>query len=108
VSTHIVVLSTVGNAEDADRIARALVERRLAACVNVVPGLVSIYRWKGAVERDEERLLVIKTRRERLDALRAAIVSLHPYEVPEILALPVEAGSPAYLAWLDESVAEPA
>lgn len=107
-STHIVVLSTVGNAEDADRIARALVERRLAACVNVVPGLVSIYRWKGAVERDEERLLVIKTRRERLDALRAAIVSLHPYEVPEILALPVEAGSPAYLAWLDESVAEPA
>jgi periplasmic divalent cation tolerance protein len=108
VSAHIVVLSSVGSAEDAERIARALVERRLAACVNVVPGLVSVYRWKGAVERDEERLLVIKTRRDRFDALREAIASLHPYEVPELVALPVEAGNPAYLAWLDAAVAEPA
>ncbi len=102
------VLSTVGSAEDAERIARALVERRLAACVNVVPGLVSIYRWKGGVERDDERLLVIKTRRDRFEALKEAIASLHPYEVPEVLALPVEAGSAAYLAWLDDAVAEPA
>jgi periplasmic divalent cation tolerance protein len=107
-SDHMVVLSTVGTAEDAERIARALVEQRLAACVNVVPGLVSIYRWKGKVERDDERLLVIKTRRERFAALREALAALHPYEVPEILALAVEEGSSAYLGWLDESVAEPA
>jgi periplasmic divalent cation tolerance protein len=104
VSDRVVALSTVGTAEDAERIARALVERRLAACVNVVPGVVSVYRWKGAVERDEERLLVIKTRAERLEALRQALVELHPYEVPELVALPVEAGHAPYLAWLDESV----
>ncbi len=103
-SGRVVALSTVGTAEDAERIARALVERRLAACVNVVPGVVSVYRWKGAVERDEERLLVIKTRAERLEELRRALVELHPYEVPELLALPVEAGHGPYLAWLDESV----
>jgi periplasmic divalent cation tolerance protein len=68
VSERVVALSTVGSAEDAERIARALVERRLAACVNVVPGMVSVYRWKGGVERDEERLLVIKTRADRLVA----------------------------------------
>jgi periplasmic divalent cation tolerance protein len=104
VSDRVVALSTVGTAEDAERIARALVERRLAACVNVVPGVVSVYRWRGAVCRDEERLLVIKTRAERLEALREALVELHPYEVPELVALPVEAGHAPYLAWLDESV----
>ena len=103
-SGRVVALSTVGTAEDAERIARALVERRLAACVNVVPGVVSVYRWKGAVERDEERLLVIKTRAERLEALRQALVEIHPYEVPELVALPIEAGHAPYLAWLDESV----
>jgi periplasmic divalent cation tolerance protein len=104
-SERLVVLSTVGSAEDAERLARELVERRLAACVNVVPGLVSIYRWQGRVERDEERLLVIKTRGERFEALREALVALHPYEVPEILALPVAAGSQPYLDWLDDSLA---
>jgi periplasmic divalent cation tolerance protein len=104
-SERLVVLSTVARAEDAERIARALVERRLAACVNVLPGLVSFYRWKGAIERDAEQLLVIKTRRDRFEALREAIVALHPYEVPEIVALPVEAGHAPYLAWLDEAVA---
>jgi periplasmic divalent cation tolerance protein len=101
---HLVVLCTVGKAEQAEAIARALVEERLAACVNVVPTVVSIYRWKGAVERDEERLLVIKTRAERFEALRQAIVARHPYEVPEIVALPLVAGHAPYLAWLDESV----
>jgi periplasmic divalent cation tolerance protein len=105
VSERLLVLSSVGGAEDAERIAHALVERRLAACVNVVPGVVSVYRWKGAIERDEERLLLIKTRADRFAALRDAILELHPYEVPEIVALPVGEGSPAYLAWLDESVA---
>jgi periplasmic divalent cation tolerance protein len=102
----VVAFSTVGNAEDAERIARALVERRVAACVNVVPGLVSLYRWKGKVERDDERLLVIKTRVERIDALREALLELHPYELPEFLVLNVAAGHAAYLAWIDESVRE--
>jgi periplasmic divalent cation tolerance protein len=101
VSDRVVVLSTVARAEDGERIGRALVERGLAACVNVVPGLVSIYRWKGGVEREEERLLLIKTRRETFPALRDALVSLHPYEVPEVLALPIEDGHAPYLEWLD-------
>ena len=103
-SGRVVALSTVATAEDAERIARSLVERRVAACVNVVPGVVSVYRWKGEVCRDEERLLVVKTRAEKLDALREALLSLHPYELPELVALPVVAGHEPYLAWLDESV----
>jgi periplasmic divalent cation tolerance protein len=106
VTGRLVVLSTVGKAEDAERIGRALVERGLAACVNVLPAVTSIYRWKGKVEKDEERLLVIKTRAERFEALRQALVSLHPYEVPEVLALPIAAGHQPYLDWLDESVKE--
>jgi periplasmic divalent cation tolerance protein len=102
VSERLVVLSTVERAEDAERIARALVERGLAACVNVVPGLVSIYRWKGAVERADERLLLIKTRADRFGALREALVALHPYELPEVLALPIADGHAPYLAWLDQ------
>jgi periplasmic divalent cation tolerance protein len=105
-SGHVVALSTVGGAEDAERVARALVERRLAACVNVVPGLVSVYRWQGRVEREEERLLVIKTSAERVDALRAALVELHPYELPELVVLGVVSGHAPYLAWIDESVRE--
>jgi len=104
VSAHVVVLSTVGRPEDAERIARALVEQRAAACVSLVPGLVSHYRWKGALEREPETLLVIKTRRDRLEDLRQALLALHPYEVPELLALPVEAGHAPYLAWVDENV----
>src|SRR6266508_1313089 len=89
-SERIVALSTVATSEDAERIATALVERGLAACVNVVPGVVSVYRWKGAVQREEERLLVIKTRTDRFEALREALVSLHPYEVPDLVALALE------------------
>lgn len=96
-------LSTAPSAEVAEGLARALVERGLAACVNVVPGVTSFYRWRGQLQRDAECLLVIKTRAERLDELRAALTQLHPYETPELLALPIEAGLPAYLAWLDES-----
>lgn len=103
----VVAFSTVASPEDAERIARALVEERLAACVNVVPGLVSFYRWKGKVERDDELLLVIKTMAGRLDELRGRLVELHPYEVPELVALPVEGGHPPYLAWLAESVESP-
>jgi periplasmic divalent cation tolerance protein len=106
VSARLVALSTVATALDAERIATVLVERGLAACVNVVPGVTSIYRWKGALQRDLELLLVIKTRADRFEALREALVSLHPYEVPELIALPVEAGHPPYLAWLDEATRE--
>jgi periplasmic divalent cation tolerance protein len=106
VSERLLVLTTVARAEDAERIAEALVEERLAACVNVLPGVRSIYRWKGAVEREEERLLVVKTRADRFAALRDRVLALHPYEVPEVVAVAIEAGSPAYLRWLDESVGE--
>lgn len=103
-SERLVVLSSVGSAEDAERIARALVEGGLAACVNIVPGVTSVFRWKGKVEAAAERLLVIKTRAQRFDALRQALVALHPYELPEVVAVPLEGGHAPYLAWLDESV----
>ncbi len=103
-SGHLVALTTVGTAEDAERIARALVEQRLAACVNVVPGVVSVYRWKGAVERDDEWLLVMKTSSQRLEQLREALLALHPYELPELVVLPIVGGHAPYLAWLDDSV----
>jgi periplasmic divalent cation tolerance protein len=96
----IVVLVTAPSAEKAAEIARAVVEERLAACGNVVPQLRSIYRWEGKVQDDAEALLVLKTTRARFDALRDRVVALHPYEVPEVIALPVEAGSAPYLAWI--------
>ena len=88
--------------KDAERIATALVEKRLAACVNVIPAVLSIYRWKGAIEREFESTLLIKTRAEHVTALMSAIAELHPYDVPEIVALTVEPNevSPAYLQWL--------
>jgi periplasmic divalent cation tolerance protein len=104
-SERLIVFCTVGTAADAERIARALVAERVAACVNVVPGLVSVYRWKGNVERDDEHLLVIKTRADRFEALRQTVLSLHPYELPELVALPIAAGHAPYLAWLDENAA---
>lgn len=103
-SGRVVALSTVGSAEDAERIARALVERRLAACVNVVPGVVSVYRWQGELQRDQEWLLVMKTRAEALEPLREALVSLHPYQLPELVAWPIAGGHEPYLRWLDASL----
>ena len=102
-SERVLALSTVGKPEDAERIARALVERGLAACVNVVPGLVSVYRWKDRLEREDELLLLIKTRAERLEALREALLAVHPYEVPELIVLPIQGGHAPYLAWLDDN-----
>jgi periplasmic divalent cation tolerance protein len=104
VTDAIVALSTVGNAADAQRIGRALVERRLAACVNVVPGVTSIYNWKGGISTDSELLLVIKTRREKLDEVRSALLELHPYQVPELVALAIEGGHDPYLEWIEDSV----
>ncbi len=101
---RVVVLCTVGSGEDAERIARGLLDRRLAACVNVVPGVTSFYRWKGEVAQDAEHLLVMKTTAARFEALREALVELHPYDVPEIVELPIERGHAAYLDWIDASV----
>jgi periplasmic divalent cation tolerance protein len=89
----LVVLVTAPSAEKAAELARTLVEERLAACGNVVPGLRSIYRWEGQVQDEPEALLVLKTTRSRFEALRERVLALHPYEVPEVIALPVEVGS---------------
>ena len=95
-----VVLCTVPTEEQASRIARTLVEERLAACVSVVPGLRSIYRWEGDLCDDAELLLLIKTRQEGFSQLTRRLQELHPYEVPEILAIAVADASPSYLEWL--------
>lgn len=97
---NIVVLNTCGSREEAETLARRLVEERLAACVNVLSPVQSFYRWKGVVENASEWLLLIKTSRDRFAALRAALEEAHSYELPEILALPVVDGSPNYLNWL--------
>jgi periplasmic divalent cation tolerance protein len=95
-----VVLVTAPGAEAGSELARAVVGERLAACVNVVPGVRSIYRWQGAVQEEGEVLLVMKTTSERLEALTERVLALHPYDVPEVLALPAAGGSAAYRAWL--------
>ena len=86
--------------DKADDVARALLDRRLVACVNILPGARSLYRWKGALEEASESLLVLKTVADKVNALTEAIHEVHPYDVPELLSLPVEGGSPAYLDWL--------
>lgn len=101
----IVVLSNCTSLNEAQRIAKALVELNLAACVNIGSApMESIYRWEGEIETAKEFLLVAKTSRDRFDAVEQAIRELHSYEVPEIIAIAIEAGSKDYLAWLDENV----
>ena len=100
----IVVLSTCASPEEASQIARALVEKRLAACVNMLPGVRSIYRWKEAVEDEAEILLVIKTSRGLFNQLRIELERMHSYEVPEVIAIPVVEGSERYLAWMDREL----
>jgi len=100
----IVVFSACDSEEQAGRIAHALVDQHLAACVNIVPGARSIYRWKGQVEDTAEWLLIIKTRRGLMDQLRVTIGGIHSYEVPELLAVPVVDGSDSYLAWMDREL----
>jgi len=100
VTSAVVVLSTAGSPDEAERIATALVEERLAACVNLLAPLVSIYRWQGAIERASEVLLVIKTRKRLVGSLVARLGELHSYDVPEAIVLPIVAGARPYLAWL--------
>jgi len=99
-----IVLTTVGLMEKAEQIANALVERRLAACVNIVGPIRSIYRWQGSVQREQEYLLLIKTTAERATALATAFAELHPYELPEHVELTIEGGSVPYLEWLGAQV----
>lgn len=104
-TNKVVVLVTCASKTEARRIARAVVESRLAACVNVIGATIdSIYRWKGRVQRAREVLLLMKTSQKKLQALQAAVEHMHSYEVPEFIALPISAGSPAYMRWLDECV----
>ena len=100
---HIVMLCTVPDHGSGQHIALALVEERLAACVNLVPNLVSIYRWEGKLQESAECLLIIKTVASRFDAVRQLINLSHPAAVPEIIALPIAAGAENYLAWITES-----
>ncbi len=101
----IVVFSACDSEEEAARLARHLVETHLAACVNIVPGARSFYRWKGAIEDTPEWLLIIKSRRDLFSALRTEIAKMHSYEVPEMLAIPVVEGAENYLVWMDRELA---
>ena len=101
---HCIVLCTVPDAATGEALGQHLVETGLAACVNILPGLTSIYRWQGKVQRDTELLLLIKTRRDRFESLSAAVRERHPYELPEIIALPLSNGLPAYLDWINQSL----
>jgi len=96
----VIVLTTVGGGHDASELAADLVEKRLAACVNIVPRVHSIYRWQGNIERDDEQLLIIKTLDERINALKDAIFAQHPYEVPELVVVAIDDIGDAYREWL--------
>ncbi len=98
------VLTTSGSRDEAQRIAEALVDRKLAACVNIVPGVLSIYRWKGKREDAEEWMLMIKTTAANFTKVRDAIREMHSYDLPECMCLAIEGGSPQYLQWLEDSV----
>ena len=104
-SEYVIVLTTLPADADAPAFAEALVEGRLAACVNLLPVMESFYRWRGSVERETERQVVIKTARPCIDALWQRVRDLHPYEVPEFVVIPIVDGSHAYLQWLGESTA---
>ena len=104
---YCVVLVTVSSETEAKAIARALVEERLAACANIIPGLTSIYRWEGNICEDRELLLLLKTQGQKVAALRERIGHLHSYAVPEVIALPIAEGSARYLEWLDSCLTSP-
>ena len=103
----LLVLANLPDQALAERIADALVEQGLAACVNILPPVKSVYRWQGKVQRDTEVPVLIKTTQARYQELEQAILQAHPYDVPEIIALPITAGLPAYLAWMQDETARP-
>lgn len=103
-SDYLTAITTIDSAEAARTLSRALVERRVVACINIVPNVLSVYRWKGEVEETSEHLLLMKTRADAFDSLSKALAELHPYDVPELIAVPIERGSGDYLEWVSESV----
>jgi periplasmic divalent cation tolerance protein len=105
-SAAIIIFVTAGTRAEADRIARVLVEERLAACVSRIGGVRSLYRWQGGIEESEEELLVIKTRADRFEAAKKRIEQIHSYSVPEIIAFPISQASRPYLEWLVAQVDE--
>jgi periplasmic divalent cation tolerance protein len=103
---YIIVLCTVPNRAEANLITEMVIDEKLTPCVNIIPGLFSVYRWKGKICRENELLLVMKTKKIHFDRLSAAIKESHSYEVPEIISFPLTAGNPEYLAWIDENTCE--
>ncbi|MGQ9598585.1 MAG: divalent-cation tolerance protein CutA [Anaerolineae bacterium] len=103
-SEFVIVFMTAGSQEEAERIAQSLVTELLAACVNVIPNVISFYRWEGQMQRDQEYLLIAKSRKDVLNDLVCRVQSLHSYAVPEIVALPLIGGSEDYLNWIDQEV----
>lgn len=99
--SYLLVLNTCPDREIAEKIARALVEQNLAACINILPGLTSVYRWEGQIETTQEHLLIIKTHSDRYQAVETYLRNNHPYELPEIIAVPIERGLTDYLQWID-------
>ena len=106
-ASYLLVLNTCPDEAVAEKIAENLVSQRLAACVNILPKIRSIYAWKGNIEHDNEVLLLIKTREDQFQALQQAILQLHPYELPEIVAVSLETGLADYLRWIDNSIGSP-
>ena len=100
----IVVLSTCASEQEGEKLARLLVDGRMAACVNVLPRMRSVYRWKGNVESADECLLLVKSSRELFDSVKAVLATAHSYEVPEVVALPIVDGSETYLNWLEATL----
>ena len=103
----VLVLTTIAAEADGAALGRTLIDERLAACVNVLPPMTSVYRWQGQVEQDREQQVIIKTTRDRLAALEARVRELHSYELPEFLVIAADGGSDAYLAWVGEAVSAP-
>lgn len=102
-SEYILIFSTISSKDEADKLAKTLVDQKLAACVNIIRGISSIYEWKDKICIDDEILLLIKSRKDLFDEIKSAIISLHPYELPEIISIPIIDGLDPYLKWIDEN-----
>lgn len=103
-NSYLVILNTCPNKETATEVANTLIQRRLAACVNILPGLTSVYHWQGQIESEEEILLLIKSTQAAFDVVKDTICEIHPYELPEIVAVPLVGGLDTYLSWIDANV----